>query len=62
VKEVRERQIPYALTSMWNLKKKKVQAKQTENRLIDAENKRRGAEGLAKYLNETKSYKSPVIK
>ena len=26
------------------------------------ENKRRGAEGLAKYLNETKSYKSPVIK
>ena len=38
-KSDRERQIPYNLTYMWNLKNKTNKTKQNENRLIDTENK-----------------------
>ena len=56
--EIRERQIPYDLTYMWNLKiKTNKQIKQNRNRAIDIENKlmiaKRGGEvGWVDEINE----------
>ena len=49
-KSVKERQLPYVLTYMWNLKNKI--NKQNWNRLIDTENKNGG--GLSYWMKEVK--------
>ena len=56
----RERQIPYDLTYMWNLKQKSNRLTDTENKLVVT--RRQGNEGWVKQVKMIKLYKFPGVK
>ena len=57
-KSGRERQIPYDLTYMWNLKSKQNQVLRYKEQTGDY----RGGRGVLKWMNGVNSYKIPVMK